>query len=166
MRVPDELYALLPRAEADDVVAELRHSGIHASEIVVRHALPGRYELDDERLHEEVAGTRHGAELGAVIGAVVGLVAAAFVPVLRDAGLLGWVVAAFGGAGFGALMGAMTGLQRHEHADDDPAASIDVTPDSDLQLLEVRCLHLRNRAHHVVERHGGVAFVTGAQPVG
>lgn len=166
MRVPDELYALLPRDETEAVVAELRRSGIHASEIVVHRALPGRYELDDERLHEEVTGARHGAELGAVVGAVLGLAAAAFVPALRDAGVLGWVVAAFGGAGFGALMGAMAGLQRHEHADDDPAASIDVTSDSGLQLLEVRCLHLRNRAHHVVERHGGVAFVTGAQPVG
>lgn len=165
MRVPDELYVLMPRDEALAAVAELERQGIHRSEIVVREPAPGRYALHDERLHEESGGARRGAEMGAIIGAVVGLLAALAVPVLRDAGLLGWVVTAFGGAGFGALIGAMTGLQMHEHADDDPLAFTEVPAGTDLQLVEVHCLHWRNRAHRILEQHDEVAFLEQPQPV-
>lgn len=165
MRVPDELYVLLPRDEAAEVIAELERHGIHRSEIVVREPAPGRYALHDERLHEEASGARHGAEVGAMIGAVVGIVVALLVPVLRDAGLLGWIVTAFGGAGFGALIGAMTGLQLHEHEDDDPQTFTDVDGTGDLQLLEVHCLHFRNRAHKVLEKQGATTFLNAPQPV-
>lgn len=155
----DELYALLPADEADEIVEELVSHGLHAGEIEVSDASPGRYPLRDERLHEEASGARHGAELGAAIGAVIGIVLGLVVPVIQDVGLAGLLVATFGGAGFGALIGAMWGLQRHEVPDDDPAMIVEVTAADDLALLEVRCLHFHGRAHHLLERRPGVTFL-------
>lgn len=154
----DELYALVPAAEVDVVVEDLERHGIFSTEIEVRDAPAGRYPLRDERLHEETAGARHGAELGAAIGAVIGIALGLVVPFLRDAGVGGLLVATFGGGGFGALIGAMWGLQLHEESDDDPARTVEVAAD-DLALLEVRCLHFHGRAHHVLEAYPGVTFL-------
>jgi hypothetical protein len=155
----DELYALVPADEVDTVVEDLERHGIFASEIEVRDAPAGRYPLRDERLHEETAGARHGAELGAAIGAVIGIALGLVVPFLRDTGVSGLLVATFGGGGFGALIGAMWGLQLHEMSDDDPARTVEVTAAEDVALLEVRCLHFHGRAHHVLEAYPGVTFL-------
>ncbi len=125
----------------------------------------GRYLLHDEQLHQGATGARHGAEIGAVLGAIVGIVAGTFVPVLRDATVVGMIVAAFGGAGFGALVGAMTGLQLRDPRDDDAVSYQEVADTDAFRLVEVRCLHLRGRAHHVLERQAGVRFVDTPAPV-
>ncbi|HEX9888900.1 MAG TPA: hypothetical protein VGA69_05450 [Nitriliruptorales bacterium] len=159
----ESVHALLPEDGVEEVVAELRRHGIHADEIHAEPAPTGRWMLRDEELHEDAAGARHGAELGFLVGLVVGLAAALVVTVIRDAGAAAWAVSALGGGGFGAIIGAMTGLQRRDPQDDDPVRFHDVTEDSGLWVLSVDSPRWSFRAHRLLEGHG-VEFIEYETP--
>jgi hypothetical protein len=161
MAVSEALYALVPRGEVDDIVAELRMH-VPDDEIEVRDVERGRYPLFDERLHEEAGGLRRGAAAGAAVGALVGLLVTAM---LSAPAAATWILFAFGGAAFGALAGGMAGLQRVEPDDDDPARLAVVEDPSRFALLVVSTLHWRFWAHHRMERHPGVRFLDRAAPV-
>lgn len=162
MTVANELYALVPADEVERAVGALQMHGVAPSEIEVRDVQPGRYPLNDERLHEEAAGARRGAYLGIAIGTIVGLVGAAVIFGFDTP--IAWIVLAFGGAAFGALIGGMAGLQQHEHFDDDPRTWLDVEEAAGTRLVAVHCLHFHNRAHQVLERFPGVQFLDAPTP--
>ena len=162
MTVANELYALVPADEVERAIGALQVNGVAPSEIEVHDVEPGRYALHDERLHEEAIGARQGALIGAGIGVIVGLVGAAVTFGLDTP--VAWAVLAFGGGAFGALIGGMTGLQKHDHFDDDPREWLEVEEVADKRLLAVHCLHFRNKAHHVLERFPDVHFVDAPHP--
>lgn len=164
MTTVDVVHGLLPEGdELDATVADLEGHGIYPSEIEVVEPEPGRYELADETLHRDVLGTRRGAAIGAVLGLVVGLAIGFAVPGIADGGAEVLLTAAVAVAGFGALIGAMVGLQRRERNDDDPVRWRQVADDDPLCCLTVRCVHRTTIAHRVMERHGA-EFLESDQP--
>ena len=127
----------------------------------VRPVAPGRYQLHDETLHHDASAARRGAVVGLVVGALVGWALA--LVVTASAATVTIIGAAATAAGFGALVGAMVGLQRVETLDDDPVTWREVAGDEGLALVEVHDEHLHNRAHRILERHGAV-FLQGPTP--
>ena len=160
----ESVHALLDEDLVDEVVADLRRHGIDEDEIRAQPAPAGRWMLRDEVLHDEAVGARHGGEIGMLIGSVIGLAAALLVATIRDAGTAAWAVTAVGLGGFGAIIGAMTGLQRREPGDDDPVRYHDLDDDSGLWTLSVDSPRWSFRAHKILERHG-VEFVEYETPV-
>lgn len=166
MTTVDVVHGLLPEGdELETTVADLEDHGIHPSEIEVTEPEPGRYELADESMHRKVLGTRSGAAIGAIVGLVVGLAVGFAVPGIADSGLDVLLTAAAAVAGFGALIGAMVGLQRRERNDDDPVRWHEVSEDDPLCCVTVRCVHRTTVAHRVMERHGA-EFLESDQPAG
>lgn len=162
---PDAVYGLLPDGEAEDTRLDLEAHGVHPTEIDVHDPVPGRYRLADEYLHDDAHGALVGGRRGAGIGLIIGLLAATLLTSVTAFGLVGWVVMAFGGAGFGGLIGGMWGLQANEHADDDPVRWREVDGSAGMKVVEVHCLHWRNRAHEILARHGA-AILEEPAPIG
>lgn len=154
MYLPDVVYGLVRDSEADDTLMDLEAHGVLRTEIEVSDPAPGRYALADEYLHEDARGALRGAVLGASVGFLFGLLAGVAAVSVTSFGLIGWVVMGFGGAGFGALIGGMAGLQANEHPDDDPLRWQDLDDPTGWKLIVVNCKHWRNRAHNILERHG------------
>lgn len=163
MTTVDVVYGLLPDAEAAATVSDLEEHGIYESEIEVLVPQPGRYRLADEMLHEDASGARVGGLVGGLIGFAIGI-ALGLLPAIADNGAMVTVFTAMAAGGFGILIGAMIGLQRHEGFDDDPVRWRQIDDGEPVRLLAVHCLHWRNRAHHILERHGAV-FLDSAGPV-
>jgi hypothetical protein len=155
MYQPDVVYALMRDGEElEAVLADLTSHGVRPEDVEVSVPDVGRYELADELLHDDARGTFRTAGLGAAIGGAVGLAAAGVVDVTGGVGVTGWLVVGFGGAGFGGMIGAMTGLQRHDRPDDDPVTWRDLDDPSGWRMVAVHSLHWRNRAHEILLRHG------------
>lgn len=155
MYQPDAVYGLMRDGEELELaLADLTSHGVSPEEIEVLVPAAGRYQLADEYLHDDAHGTFLGGTVGALFGVLVGLVAALVVDLAADIGVLLWVVLAFGGAGFGGLIGAMAGLQRHYHPDDDPVRWQELEDPSAWRMVAVHCLHWRSRAHEILLRHG------------
>lgn len=154
MYLPDVVYGLVPRDETEDTILDLEAHGVYRNEIEVSDPKPGRYLMADEYLHDDARSALRGAALGALAGGVVGLIAATAATAVTAFGLIGWIVMGFGGAGFGALIGAMSGLQSNDHPDDDPLRWHEVDDPMGWSLVVVNCKHWRNRAHDILQRHG------------
>lgn len=155
MYQPDVVYALMPDGEElEAALADLTSHGVRPEEVEVSVPAAGRYELADELLHDDTRGTFRTAATGAAVGGVVGLAAAGVVDVTGGVGITGWLVVAFGGAGFGGMIGAMTGLQRNDRPDDDPVTWHDLDDPSGWRMVAVHSLHWRTRAHEILLRHG------------
>lgn len=149
-----DVHGLVPSARLEHLRHDLAGIGLRDEHLEIRPAAPGRYLCHDEVLHTDAAAARRGALIGAVVGAVVGLVVVLVLPAVQGTGPTLGAVAAM--AGFGALIGAMAGLQRVEREDNDPDEYCVVTLDEDVVLVSVHHEHWHNRAHHVLERHGAV----------
>lgn len=161
MSVTDELFALVPADDVDNVTAALRHR-LGPDDIEVRAPQPGRYPVRDERLHDDAKGARRGAAAGVAGGAVVGVGVAAVVgPVAPEV----WVLLAFGGAAFGALTGGVIGLQLHDPPDDDPAIAAPVDDTHDVRLVAVHSERHLTWAHRVLEHTPGVRFLQRDVPL-
>lgn len=158
-----DLYALVPRERLDHLRGALATQGVYGDEVVVHAPEPGRYLLHDEVLHQDASAARRGLVAGAAIGAVVGLVVGLLLPQVDGAGLVFAAMVAL--AGFGGLIGAMTGLQRVEHMDNDPLAYREVLATDPMVMVEVHHEHWHNRAHRIMERHGAV-FLQEPHPIG
>lgn len=156
-----DLYGLVAEDRIDHLRFTLERRGLTPPRVDVHPASPGRYLLHDETLHHDAASARRGALLGMLAGAVVGLVLAAVLPSVTGTSATVGTTAAFGG--FGALIGAMVGLQRVEVMDGDPVAYRDVGPGDRVAMVEVHDEHWHNRAHRILERHGAV-FLQGPAP--
>ncbi len=163
MTTVDVVYGLVTDDEAEAAVEDLTSHGIHAEEIEVQPAAPGRYLMQDEYLHEDAAGARRGAYWGFALGAIVGLIAALMTATIRDAGIGMWLITAAGFGGLAALIGGMTGLQVHDHPDDDPLRWFEAGQGQ--RMVAVHCNHYGYRAHRILERHQAV-FVETAHPTG
>lgn len=155
-----DLYGLVPEDRLEHLRFTLARHGLDAPRVDAHPAPPGRYQLHDETLHTDAAAARRGAVVGLLVGGVLGW-AVAMVALTATAAILAATAAA---AGFGALVGAMGGLQMVEAHDDDPVTYREVDPGDHLALVEVHDEHLHNRAHRILERHGAV-FLQGPTPV-
>ena len=151
-----DVYGLVRTDRVPGLQRVLAERGLRGASVQVHPAPPGRYQLHDETLHVDAAAARRWALLGMLVGGVVGLVMAGLTSLPAAA-----TTASF--AGFGALVGAMVGLQWVEQMDGDPVSWRDVTADDDVVLVEVHHEHWRNRAHRILERHGA-QFVEGPGP--
>jgi hypothetical protein len=150
MDTPTELRALVPDAEIDACRREL-HRRLHADELELRPAPPGRYAVHDDRLYDDATAARRGGAMAAAVGGIVGG-AIAMLVVGVDAAP--WPLFVAGGALFASGVGAIVGLQRHEVLDDDPATTLEVG--DGWWLVEVRSGHHTMTAHRIVARHRGV----------
>lgn len=157
------VYGLVPQDQVEHLRRALAVAGVSDDDLEVRPAAPGRYELHDESLHQDAAGARHGLLAGTLIGALLGLAIGLLVPQIT--GMLAIVTTASAMAGFGAIVGAMTGLQRADSNDADPVSYREVTADAPFALVAVHDEHWHYRAHRIMEQHGAV-FVEEARPVG
>lgn len=162
MYQPDVVYGLV-RAdeELDRTLRDLRDHGVHATEIEVVEPTPGRYELADEYLHEEAVAARDGAALGAPIGLGLAGVVALILATATDAGAVELAVLGLAGLGFGGMVGAMYGMQRRPHLDDDPIRYAELDDPTSWRLVGVHCLHWRNRAHRILLAHGAMILDSG-----
>lgn len=120
---------------------------------------PGRYDVADTSIADEVGGAVRGAEIGLPAGAVVGLgVAASLFGSSPD------MIAGIAGAGAlaGGMLGAFEGAVLRTHFDDDAAAAYRV-PDADPEFVLV--LHTTAadgstaRAHRALAAAGATAFL-------
>lgn len=157
-----EVYGLVPEEQSEHLQQALAIQGVDPEDIEVRSAPPGRYELHDESLHQDAAGARSGAVVGGVAGALLGLVVGLLVPAIT--GTLAVVITIVTLAGFGALVGGMTGLQRADSNDADPITYREVTDEDPFVLVAVHDEHWHYRAHKIMEQHGAV-FVEQPHPV-
>jgi hypothetical protein len=145
--------------DAEGALQRLAEQHVHAEG--ARHMVlpPGRYDLADVTLGEEMDGIVRGVEIGAPAGAALGLGAAA--------GLLGGapeVLAglAAGGAMLGGVLGALEGAVIRARFDDDVAA-VHAVREDDPEILLV--LHTPGadgstaRAHRVLTSAGALAFL-------
>lgn len=148
------VHGLVAEDRADHLRQALELGGVDDADIEIRPAPPGRYELLDETLHQDAAGARHGLVAGAVVGALLGLVIGLLLDQVEGAGEIAVTVSAV--AGFGALVGAMTGLQRADSLDADPVRHREVTTDDAMVLVAVLDEHWTYRAHRIMEQHGAV----------
>lgn len=138
--------------EAERTVADLTTWGFE-SEILV--PAPGRYVLEDGRLHEEASSAVRWALIAAVIGALIGVVVALAVPSVRVHGAgLQWALA-IGFGGFAILPGIVIGLQASDHFDDDPARWLEVDDGAPLRFVVARGPS-EGRAHRILTGHGGI----------
>lgn len=152
---PDVVHGLLhDGGEVASTVEDLESHGVYADEIEVSVPAPGRYELADSCLHDDVRAGLTGALAGAGVGIVVVLLVTAALSLARDIGALGWVVLGLNGAGFGALVGGVYGLQRCERLDDDDAEYTELDDVSAWRVVTVHCLPARHRAQAILQRHG------------
>lgn len=163
MTTVDVIHALLPADEERPAIEDLESHGIYASEIEVLRLSPGRYELADETLHRDVVGTRRGALLGMSLGFVLGIVVGLVAPGIAGEGIERLLMAGVALAGFGALVGAMVGLQSRESEDDDPVRWRELDADDPVRCVTVRCEPGHNRAHRILEQHGA-EFLETARP--
>jgi hypothetical protein len=154
----ESVHALVSAGAVDAAIDDLRRHGIQEDEIRAAPAPGGRWMLRDEELHGDAVGALRGAAIGMVLGLVVGLAAALAVTAIRDAGVAAWAVTALGVGGFGALVGAVTGLARSDHNDDDPVRFHELADDDGLWTLSVDSPRWSFRAHRILERHG-VEFI-------
>lgn len=162
---PDVVYGLVRDGdELDGTVADLTAHGIRQGEIDVRTPPPGRYALADECLHDDGVAAGRGALFGTLVGLAAAAVVAGVLTVVtgRATGAV-WVGALLAGAGFGAMVGAMYGLQTVERLDDDAVRYAELDDPSGWRLVAVRCLHWRTRAHAILQRHGA-AIVDSPTP--
>lgn len=157
----DDVVGVVPQDTVDLLVRDLEQHGVFPTEIEIRPASPGRYRLHDEVLHRDALAAGRGLALGALVGAALGGLLLVAFGGWGDAGPA--VATLFATAGFGGLIGGVSGLARNDPADDDPDRYREVKSDDALQLVEVHCLHWRNRAHRILERHGAV-ILDGAEP--
>lgn len=157
-----EVYGLVPEEQSEHLQQALAIQGVDPEDIEVRSAPPGRYELHDETLHQDAVGARAGAGVGSGVGALLGLVVGLLVPAIT--GTLAVATTIFAVAGFGALVGGMTGLQRADSNDGDPVSYREVTEEDPFVLVAVHDEHWHYRAHKLMEHHGAV-FVEEPHPV-
>ncbi len=157
-----EVFGLLEDdAEVEATVHDLREHGIRPEEIEVRTPAAGRYELADERLHDDIVGLEHGAIVGGLVGAMVGLLAG-FGP-MESLGVAAMLLIIGFFTGMGALVGGMAGMQDREPHDDDPIRTRDVIAPDGARLIAVRADRRTGRAHRILERHGAL-FVDELAP--
>jgi hypothetical protein len=122
--------------------------------------LPGRYDLADGTLGEEVSAVVRGAEIGVPAGAVLGLGAAA--TLLGGSTLEVMAGLAAGGAFVGGVIGALEGAVLRARFDDDAAGVHEVRAGSSEVLLVV---HLASadgsaaRARRALNAAGALAFL-------
>ena len=152
---------LVPQDRLEHLRRALTIAGVGEEHLEVRPAPPGRYELHDETLHQDAAGARHGLVIGTVVGALLGLAVGLLVP--QVTGALAIATASSAVAGFGALVGAMAGLQGADSNDGDPMRHREVTADAPFALVTVHDEHWHYRVHRIMEHHDAV-FVEEARP--
>ena len=133
-------------AAAVERLAQQRIHADHASQVVLP---PGRYDLADGTLNEEMNGIVRGAEIGAPAGAVLGLGAAASLLGGPSPDVIVGLVAA--GAFVGGVLGALEGAVLRARFDDDIAAVHHVPADTSEALLIQAAIVL---AALVFERRG------------
>jgi hypothetical protein len=157
MPTVDVVYALVPDDELEGLRQVLRRR-LTASEISTRHPSPGDYALCDERLRDDLSAARHGARFAAIAGAALGLVAA-WILGGETSSLSLFLLFAGGGAALGGLIGGVTGMQRHEVLDDDPAGTIALDGDAAVHLLEIRSERHAYWAHRILAAHRNVCLL-------
>ena len=157
------VHGLVPQDQLAHLRRALAIAGVGDDHLEVRPAPPGRYELHDETLHQDAAGARHGLVAGAVVGALLGLAVGLLTP--QVTGALAIATTSSAVAGFGALVGAMAGLQRADANDGDPVSYREVTAEPPFTLVAVHDEHWHYRVHRIMEQHGAV-FVEEARPAG
>lgn len=149
-----DVYGLVRADRIDHLRHVLARQGVHDDAIRIHPVRPGRYQLHDEMLHTDAGSARRGLLAGLALGAAVGLLASLLLAGVDDGGRVVAITAS--AAGFGALVGAMWGLQRVEKSGADPVSYHDVGPDDGVVLVEVHHEHWHNRVHRILERHGAV----------
>ncbi len=153
---PNVVYGLLrDEQQVDETLEDLESHGIRRGEIELTSPSPGRYALADEHLHDDAVATGSGALRGMGVGALVAAAVGALIVGGSATGGFGLFLAiTAAGVGFGGMVGAMFGLQRDDHEDDDDASYEEVGGTSRGTLVTVHSLHWRNRAHAILLKHG------------
>ena len=145
--------------DAAEALRRLTAAGVHVDASAQKPLSPGRYEVCDTSMNEEVGGALRGAEIGVPAGAVVGLGVAATM-----LGATPEVMAGMAGAGAiaGGVIGAFNGAVLRTHWDDDVAAVHEV-PDEDpetlLQITTTAADGSTGHARRILAAAGAIAFL-------
>jgi hypothetical protein len=121
---------------------------------------PGRYDLADGTLGEEISAVVRGAEIGVPAGAVLGLGAAATLLGGSSPEVMAGLAA--GGAFVGGVLGALEGAVLRARFDDDVAAVHEVRHGSSEVLLILHLVSadgLAARARRALNAAGAVAYL-------
>ncbi len=157
----DLILAVFPTLEgAAHAVERLAQQHIHADG--ARHLVlpPGRYDLADVTLGEELSGVVRGVEFGAPAGAVIGLGAAASLLGGASPEVLAGLAA--GGAFVGGILGALEGAVLRARFDDNVAAVHEVHagfPEVLLILQAESADDSATRARRLLTAAGALAFL-------
>jgi hypothetical protein len=146
--------------EAEIAMGRLAQDHVQTDDIRMTTLPPGRYDLADGMLGEEMSGVMRGAEIGVPAGAVVGLGAAASLLSGPSAEVLAGL--AIGGAFAGAVLGALEGAVLRARFDDGAAAVHHVAIDQPEALLILHTASANdgpNRARRILRSAGAVAFL-------
>ena len=144
---------------AQNALRRMLAQRIHADD--AHHVVlpPGRYDLADNTLGEEMSALMRGAEIGVPAGAVIGLGAAASLLGGSPEALAGL---AAGGAFVGGVLGALEGAVLRARFDDDVAAVHEVPegiPQTLLVLHTVGSDGTTARARRFLTSAGALAFL-------
>jgi hypothetical protein len=150
------VFRSVESAQAGDEA--LRAAGI---EHTLRPLLPGRYQVADPRLHTYTRNIVGAAIIGAIIGALIGIVFA-----VRLVGAE-WPTAFFfavAGAGGGAIVGSLVGLEMRARYDADVARTIDVPAEPAAVLISAYTGPTspnHSRVREILEQAGATTFLDG-----
>jgi hypothetical protein len=146
--------------EAVSATRRLVEQHIHADGARQTVLAPGRYDLADATLGEEMHALVRGAEIGAPAGAVIGLAAAASLLGGPSTEVLAGLAA--GGAFVGGVLGALEGAVLRARFDDDMAAVHEVRDGHPEVLLVVQTVGSDGstaRARRSLSSAGALAFL-------
>ena len=145
--------------DADVAVRRLAEQRIHVDAARTMVLPPGRYDLADVTLGEQMGGVVRGAEIGVPAGAVLGLGAAALLGGPAAEVLAGLAV---GGAFVGGVLGALEGAVVRARFDDDCASCHEVRVGNPEVLLLVHTVGSDGstaRARRSLSSAGALAFL-------
>ena len=153
----DVNLAVFRSQDAADIAARaLRTAGIEHTQTAL---LPGRYQVADPRLRKYTRSIVGAAVAGAVVGAIIGV---AFGLWLFGSA---WHIATWlgvAGAGGGAVIGGLVGLQVSARYDADVAGTIEVAAEPVAVLITTRTSHASpGHAHEreILRRTGAIALL-------
>ncbi len=151
-----EVFGLLEdERDAQETVRDLTEHGVPPDKIEVIVPEAGAYVLADEHLHEDIVGAEHGALLGGMVGLLAGFLAALVMPGFDGVGTPALLLA-LGFGGFGATIGAVSGMMLRDAGDDDEVRTRSVLAPSAARVVAVRSDVRVGRAHKILEKHGAL----------
>lgn len=114
MAIQDQVRALVPRDQVDDLLERLRLDlDVGTDQVEVERPAPGAYrdEAPDLELRKIVRAGRARMIVGALVGAAIGGLLVLVSPVLRDVAWVSVPLLAFGGAWAAMAVGTARGVQ-------------------------------------------------------